>query len=229
MSRLLVLILSLWSTQELFAQALPTEELRAGVPEGLPGITVVEGKFVSELLHGEILNCVLAKTGLKMHWRAYPTKRLLEMLEWGDLDVIYPMGFSVERSLTMQPSSPAITLSDYWIYRGNTPDFSDKANLRVGAKDGSPQHKWLSDQNYQQIKLPQQYSSLLPMLEAGRIDAVLLPAPGSDIKSLKQYGRMRPDYKTVLQSERNVGFYLGLGRRPDILKAINNALLTCHQ
>lgn len=202
--------------------SLPVAVLRGGVPEGLPNVEIVNGKYQSTNPSNNTLQCVLNGLGYTIHWAFYPTKRLLNMLEAGELDLAFPMGQTVERDAKLKPSQPFQILQDVWVFYPPTPDLKNR-NLSVVVKSGSPQHNWLQANGYTAIQAVNNYSSLLPMLRMRRAEAILAPDVGVTLPNYE----VDPEMEKAVHSYRNIVFYFNQSRRPDVSKAIDYRLSKC--
>lgn len=201
---------------------LPVAVLRGAVPEGLPGVEIVNGKYHSTSPSNNTLQCVLNGLGYTIHWAFYPTTRLLNMLEAGELDLAFPMGQTAERDAKFKPSQPLQILQDVWVYYPPAPDLS-KRDVSVVVKAGSPQHNWLHANGYTAIQTVNNYSSLLPMLRMRRAEAILVPSLGVNLPGFEIDLQM----ESAVHSNRNIVFYFNKVQRQDIPRAIDYRLAKC--
>lgn len=197
--------------------------LRGSIPDTLPGAIVSSGELVLPGASGLVLPCITKALGIRIHWSSVPTVRGLKMLQDGELDLMYPMGFNAERDGVLQPSEPIFRSRDVWVYRGLRPRIEDKENVTVAAKSGSPQSDHLVREGYRHITFVTSYESLARMLESGRVQLIAAPGEGWD--------RLAPTLTWSAQSEtyltRDVGFYVSKTADPQWLKRLNHAILSC--
>jgi len=198
-------------------------QLRGGVPEGLPGIEIRDGKFIGESRSAKILQCLTSRSGYSIFWYSLPTPRLLRMLGQKELDLAFPMGFSSDRSKEFKASDPVFRSEDLWIHYDAAINTRDKS-LSIAVKDASPQHSWLQQNGYTNLSVVPHYASLLPMLQKRRIQAILVASSEAALAS-----EMAP-YKDMIKTlnlVREVGFYFPQNHRVDAVRALNYTIAIC--
>jgi hypothetical protein len=198
------------------------EELRGGVAEE-NGMKVDQGRFLAPQFEVDRLDCITQTTGFTIHWQFYPTVRLLDMVEKLDLDLIFPMGFSEERDTFLTKSEYLFLSEDNFVYADQKPDFSDKVHIRIGVKRGSPQMGAVMTQGFQNVEIGNSYEGLLKMLEARRVDTIIVPDKVIETfdPAVTQRLKTEPFY------QRQVGFYVGKKWSAEKLAALNAAILKC--
>lgn len=199
--------------------------LRAGVPETLPGAELENGNLKLPGASGSVLPCIAKAFGVPLRWGSYPTLRLFKMIEHGELDLLYPMGFNAERDLSFQRSEIVLQSRDVWVFKDVRPRLEDKAQLLVAAKLGSPQADYLAGQGYQHVSLVPSYESLPRMLEAGRVQAIAVPGEGWD--RVAQTLTWKASTETYLTRE--VGFYFSKAADPNWVARLNQAIKSCRE
>ena len=206
--------------------AQPTSPItyKGGVPEGLPGVSVINGDIQSNLPSVNVLKCILKRANLDVKWAEYPTRRVLLLLQKGELDLGYPMGFTTLRSLSMIPSETITSAPDLWVYSSlNKPDLKDR-QLSIGVKAGSPQYDWVRENGYINIQVVPQYSSLLPMLRKEHVSAVIIPTLGDPkLEDLLPDKDMLTSVSTI----REGGAYFSKDISPEFYKKFNSQIVKC--
>lgn len=201
--------------------------LRGGIPNTLPG-AVISANGSATLAGpsgGERFNCIGRQLAMPIHWAFYPTARLLRMVEKGDLDFAYPMGFSVERDKVLNHSEPVVADPDIWVYRtGKRPDLRAIYTLRVASKAGSPQAAWLEQQSYKLVSLNNDYAAMFQMLSKDYVDAILIARN----LWLELNGSITIPVDTEIGTERAIGFYLSKNADAELLTRINTAIKQCN-
>lgn len=166
------LILCMASTPGSAAQTLT---LKGGVPESLPGYAMgMDGSLIIEVpLKKRIFQCIEKALDARVVWEAYPTRRVVQMLIDGKLDLAFPMGFTSERASKMLQSRPTWENPDNWLSMRPL-DITDKS-LRIAARLGSPQQvDYLAD-GYTHVVGTYTYEELVRTLVQGLADAVIVP------------------------------------------------------
>lgn len=200
------------------------QPLKGGIPATLPTLQVNEqGQLIGR--HGDVafVTCVTNKLQQTIHWRSYPTARLIEEVKNNKLDIIFPMGFTAQRREHLIQSQPIEVIEDYWVYKNSLPDISNKA-LFIGVKLGSPQESYMQQQGYENLLKHNDYSGLYKMLLAKRVQVVALPDMA--YKGLvEQFGEGLTQHTAFLQ--RGYGFYLSPKSSPEIIHNVNQATVFC--
>lgn len=214
------LILFMTSTSGSVAQTL---KLRGGVPEGLPGYAMgVDGSLTIELpFKKRIFQCIEKALDAHVVWEAYPTRRVVQMVIDGKLDLAFPMGFTNERASKMLQSQPTWENPDNWLSMRPL-DITDKS-LRIAARLGSPQQvDYLAD-GYTQVTGTYTYAELVKTLVQGLADAVIIPQ--------SVYDDMKADWpketRVSVGRARNSGFYLNAADPKGLLAPLNRAIDRC--
>jgi len=179
------------------------QTLRAGTVEGLPGFNIENGTLTTPSPYPEFIAALEKDTGAKLVWSAYPTIRLLELAKRGELDLIYPMGFTADRDAALKRSVPTEPPThDYFAYLAKPTNVAD-TRLTVGCKAGSPQESWLKAKGYK-VQPVNNYRSLMQMLLVGRLPMAVFPEIGFDeLASTIGRGKILHEVSTT----RNAGFY----------------------
>lgn len=145
------------------------------------------------------------------------------MLESNELDLAFPMGFSSVRSEMLTPSKTVLVLEDRWMYNLPPPDTSDRS-LPIAVKAGSLQQSWLGSKGYTNVSAVPSYSSLVLMLKAKNVKAILYSdTDGNPADAIFPLEGMR----VSLQSTREVGFYFNPKTHPDVIQAFNSVIPLC--
>ncbi|MBK6998753.1 MAG: transporter substrate-binding domain-containing protein [Rhodoferax sp.] len=214
------LILCMTSTPGSVAQTLT---LKGGVPEGLPGYAMgMDGSLTIEVpLKKRIFQCIEKALDARVVWEAYPTRRVVQMLIDGKLDLAFPMGFTSERASKMLQSRPTWENPDNWLSMRPL-DITDKS-LRIAARLGSPQQvDYLAD-GYTHVVGTYTYEELVRTLVQGLADAVIVPQ--------SVYEDMKADWpketRVSVGRARNSGFYLNATDPKGLLAPLNRAIDRC--
>jgi len=197
-------------------------ELRGGVPDD-NSVVLDHGLFRGPNFVADKLACIAKLTGFDIHWKYYPTNRLLSMAAKLELDFIFPMGFSDQRDKFLIRSEYIFLSVDDFVYRGSKPDFSDKAHIHIGVREGSTQLNEIIANHFRNIEVGHSYENLLKMLGAGRVDAVVIP----DMVLATFATTFTEPLKTEAFDRRQVGFYVGKDWPPDQLATLNAAIVKC--
>lgn len=196
--------------------------LRAGTPEGLPGYAMNGNRLViSEKFKRGLFECIERRLQARFEWQALPTKRLLQLLTDGQLDIAFPMGFSAERAAVMLQSAPAWDNPDYWLSMRPL-DIQDK-NLRIAARLGSPQQVDYVADGYLNLTGSYTYAHLAKALAMEVSDAVIVP------QSVYEEQKDLWPAQTVVTvgRRRQSGFYLPLSDPQRLQNPLNLAIEAC--
>lgn len=149
--------------------------LRAGIPEGLPGYALsAQGELLIESpAKRRTFECIQQGLNVRWEWQALPTRRLLQMVADGRLDLAFPMGFTPERASRLRQSAVAWDNPDVWL--SLRPIDPQDRRLRIGARLGSPQEVDHQSEGYARVVGTASYGELARMLQLGMIDAVVVP------------------------------------------------------
>jgi ABC-type amino acid transport substrate-binding protein len=218
----LIVLLVIAAGLGLWPCIIPANELRGGFPDD-KSVGLDHGQFRGSHFVAEKLACVVQITGFDIRWKSFPTNRLLSMAAKLQLDFIYPMGFSDQRDKFLSKSEYVFLSEDQFVYKRPKPDFSDTARVHIGARLGSPQMSVLIDRGFRNIEVGNSYDALLKMLNAGRVDAVVMPD-----KVLEMFAApVIKTFETEDFYQRQIGFYVGKDWPPDQLVALNAAIVRC--
>lgn len=148
---------------------------RAGIPEGLPGYTLsTSGELLIESpVKRRVFQCIQQSLQVRFEWQSLPTRRLLQMVVDGRLDLAFPMGFTPERASQMHQSAAAWDNPDVWLSLRPV-DPADR-RLRIAARLGSPQEVDHAAEGYARVVGTATYPELSRMLLMGMVDAVVVP------------------------------------------------------
>jgi len=200
--------------------------LTGGIPATLPKLKVnAEHQVVGTLIDVQFLPCFYQALNQSVLWKSYPTARLIQQVRNNKLDMIFPMGFTLERKAQLIQSVAVQVTRDYWVYTHALPDLQDKS-LTVGVKLGSPQASYVQTQGYESIVFHNDYAGLLNMLLAGRVELIALPDVIYEAL-ISQYSEKSFQFEMYLQ--RDYGFYLKPNTKPTQVKRINQAIMACRK
>jgi len=181
---------------------LTARTLKVGVVDGLPGFKVENGRLQADSPHPEFIAALEKELRVKLVWSEYPTRRLLNMTEKGELDLIYPVGLSSERDAILKRSIPVYVTHDYFAYKTRPSNVAD-TSLTVGCRLGSPQENWLKAKGYK-IETVISYESLIKMLLTDRVPMIALPKVAFDnLMSSGSAGTLLYE----VSANREIGFY----------------------
>jgi len=196
--------------------------LRAGTPEGLPGYGMSGNKLVIEdAFKRRLFECVELTLNARFEWQALPTKRLLQMVGSGQLDIAFPMGFTAERAAALLQSATAWENPDFWLSLRPL-NIQDKT-LRITARLGSPQHVEHAADGYGTVTPSYTYPELAKALAMGMADAVVVP------QSVYEDQKALWPAQTIVTvgRRRSSGFYLAPADPLSLLKPLNRAIDAC--
>jgi ABC-type amino acid transport substrate-binding protein len=196
--------------------------LRAGTPEGLPGYALRDGKLqIESEFKRQLFQCVEKALDARFVWEALPTRRVVQGVVDGQLDLAFPMGFNEERAARMLQSLPIWDAPDTWVSMRPI-DPKDKS-LRLAARIGSPQHADHAAAGYARVVGATTYEELGRTLSMNMVDAVVLPQP--------LYEAMRahwpPGVIVTPGRARQSGFYLNAADPRHLAAPLNRAIEQC--
>lgn len=200
-------------------------QIKAVTAISFPGLEVLaDGKFKpgSSYNYRAIIDCMEHQLNADFVWQQFPTARLVHVTVKHQFDVIFPMGYTPERSKLLQPSDYVVQEQDYWAYLGHQPDWQNK-QLNIAVKQASPQAEWLAQQGYQTIHQVNDYKQLVPLLRAGRVEAISIPgAVAAEYQKAAVEGLSLSGYY-----QREAGFYLNPSFAARHLQFFNQAVRQC--
>jgi ABC-type amino acid transport substrate-binding protein len=197
--------------------------LVVGIPEGLPGYELVDGNHlkISDPYKRKVTKCIAGRLNATFVWKAYPTKRVIQMLQSRDVDMVYPMGFTKERSASMLQSS--VTWQNPDVIVSLRPVDLHQKNMRVAARLGSPQQTDYLADGYSNMTPAYAYEDLARLLANGSVDMVVVPqSVFSDQKAL-----WPPNVVVTAGKPRSSGFYLNNDDPKGLLKPLNESIAQC--
>ena len=203
--------------------AINTTRMLVGIPSGLPGYEILDNNKlnINDPFKRSLTECIETRLKVTFVWMAYPTKRVIQMLQMGEVDMIYPMGFTEERAAAMLQSN--LTWQNPDVLVSLRPiELGDK-QLRLAARLGSPQHTDYGADGYASLLGTYAYEDLPKMLSRGAVDAVIVPrsvyADQKDAWPAKTL--------TLVGRQRSSGFYLQKNDPKGILKNLNESIAHC--
>lgn len=196
--------------------------LRAGTPEGLPGYSLKDGRLHIEAeSKRRLFQCVERLLDARFAWEAYPTRRVVQMVVDGQLDLAFPMGFNEERAARMLQSQPAWDNPDQWL--SLRPVNPQDKTLRLAARLGSPQHADHAAAGYARVSGATTYEELGRFLSLDMADAVIVPQ--------SVYEELKPIWPPGLIARagrsRSSGFYLNAADPRGLAGPLNRAIERC--
>ncbi len=213
-----------WSTACCTLGAFAGERvLRVGVPEGMPGYAqdAENALRIDDAGRQLLLNCIERQLPARFRWEVLPTRRVLQELAGGRLDLAFPMGFTPERAKSFAPSAPVWLNPDVWLSLKPV-DPKDKG-LRIAARLGSPQHVDPVAEGYTRVTGYASYAELPRTLSLDMADAVVVPQ--------SFYEGHRADWPAeVLVTPgrpRSSGFYVANKDPLRLLGPLNRAIEAC--
>ena len=195
--------------------------LRAGTPEGLPGYGLREGQLhVESESKRRLFQCVEKALDARFVWEALPTRRVVQGVVDGQLDLAFPMGFNEERAARMLQSLPTWDNPDLWL--SLRPVSAQDASLRLAARLGSSQQSDHAS-GFARMVGAYTYKELAKTLAMGMVDAVIVPQ--------SVYEEMKPLWPpgVVVQPgrSRSSGFYLNAADPRRLATPLNRAIEQC--
>ncbi|WP_342616171.1 transporter substrate-binding domain-containing protein [Rhodoferax sp. GW822-FHT02A01] len=206
------------------AQAVsPVRQLTVGVPAALPGYEVLDDSHlkINDPAKRSLMDCVSGKLNAQITWLSYPTRRVIQMLQAQELDMIFPMGFTAERAASMLQSSPMWQNPDVLVSMRPV-DMRDKS-LRIVARLGSPQHADYLAEGYASVSGAYSYEELPRLLARAQVDVVVVPRSiYGEQKNLWPPGSIVTDGRS-----RMTGIYLSKQDPKGLLKPLNESIGRC--
>jgi len=204
-------------------EGVTVQVLSVGLPEGLPGYDLLGNGEIK--IHDEakrrMTECIQHQLHVRFKWSAYPTKRAIEMLKDGKLDLLYPMGFSADRHATMAHSQATWDNSDILVST-HPIDVSDP-QLHLAARLGSPQQVDESASRPGRMSASYRYADLVKLLNTGMVDAVVIPR--SIYEEMKNQW---PAHAIVSKGrDRRTGFYVSPALAGNWLRTLDAGISTC--
>ncbi|MDC8773035.1 hypothetical protein [Roseateles albus] len=196
--------------------------LRAGTPEGLPGYDISGGKLIiKDSSKRRIFECIESALNARFEWQALPTKRLIQMIMDGQLDIAFPMGFATERASVMLQSAATWDNPDVWLSLRPV-NIQDK-NLRIAARLGSPQQIDHLADGYTHVTGSYTYPLLAKELSMDVTTAVIVPQSVYE----EQKAHWPSQTLVTVGRQRSSGFYLKSSDPLKLLKPLNLAIEAC--
>ena len=156
--------------------------------------------------------------------------RSVHLLERQLSDGFFPATQNQQRDALAQLSHPIVSNNWSWfIPKRETLEPSHprfKHYALVGTHFQTNTHRWLVDNEYHVVGLPQTIEKLLEMLDSGRINSVFL-SERAFYFALAKLGRNPDEFNIYLESTRPIGIYLSnqyLAKYPDAMDKINAAI-----
>ncbi|NVO05980.1 MAG: transporter substrate-binding domain-containing protein [Rhodoferax sp.] len=199
------------------------QRLVIGTPAGLPGYELVDDNQlkISDPYKKAFTDCIASRLNAGFVWQSLPTKRVLQMLEAGEIDMAYPMGFTEERAASLLPSSPAWQNPDVLVSL-HAVDMRD-LHLRLAARLGSPQHADYLAEGYARVTGVYAYEELAGLLERAQVDVVIVPRS----VYAEQKALWPPKAMVTAGKPRASGFYLNKDDPKKLQKPLNAAIARC--
>lgn len=213
------------------------QQLRGGVVQSFPGITVANGKVKpgSAYGHAEIISCLETSLNVRIEWQSLPTDRLLKLTHENKLDLIYPMGYTEERDSYLQASAWLTRDDDYFIFKAGAISVESLAkgqasNLAIGVKRGSPQQHYLQNHGYKNVHQVYDYQQLLPLLKMDRVEMLAVPQPlAEQLQTEMQTAAEQHNLQLYNYYTRDAGFYMAPAFARNKLNEMNEAVVHCRQ
>jgi ABC-type amino acid transport substrate-binding protein len=199
--------------------------LRVGMPDGLLGFDVPAGGaiVIDDPMKRRVLACIERKLNVPWVWHVWPTRRVLQGLRTGALDVAFPMGFTPERERDWQPSLPLWDNPDVWL--SLKPINVHDRRLRLAARLGSPQHVEYAADGYRHVAGYPTYTELAKTIALGVADAAVVPRSLYD-----QHRGLWPEGTLATPGRaRSSGFYVARGDPRGLLPSLNRAIEACRE
>ncbi|MDX1538271.1 transporter substrate-binding domain-containing protein [Arsukibacterium sp.] len=211
--------------------------LQGGVVQSFPGISVIDGNIQPEPFYGhaEIITCIESALDATIVWQSLPTDRLLKLTRENQLDIIYPMGYTLERDSYLQASVWLTKDDDYFVFKSTVlqPDMLRQEQGKskfVGVKRGSPQLHYLQSNGYQHIHQVYDYQQLLPLLKMDRVEMLAVPQPlAEQLQAEMLADPMTGNLQLYNYFTRDAGFYLSPAFASKHLDQMNSAVADCRR
>lgn len=211
--------------------------LQGGVVQSFPGISVIDGNIQPEPFYGhaEIITCIESALDATIVWQSLPTDRLLKLTRENQLDIIYPMGYTLERDSYLQASVWLTKDDDYFVFKSTVlqPDMLRQEQGKskfVGVKRGSPQLHYLQSNGYQHIHQVYEYQQLLPLLKMDRVEMLAVPQPlAEQLQAEMLADPMTGNLQLYNYFTRDAGFYLSPAFASKQLDQMNSAVADCRR
>lgn len=212
-----------WASSAWALAASPAILLKVGVPAGLPGFEFRDQSqlIIIDPVKKVITECIAKKLGVTFSWVSFPNKRVVQMVQDQELDMIFPMGFTPEREATMLQSRPAWQNPDVFVSL-RAVDMTDKA-IRIAVRFGSPQHADYVAEGYSNVTGVYSYEELAKFLAREQVDVVVVPR---SVYTLQL--NLWPRGTQVSEGRpRGTGFYLNKDDPKALFKPLNQAIDRC--
>ena len=197
--------------------------LLVGIPSGLPGYEALDDNKlkINDPYKRGVTECIAGRLNATFVWMAYPTKRIIQMVQANELDMIYPMGFTEERAATMLQSNLAWQNPDALVSL-HPLDMRDKST-RIAARLGSPQQTYYVSDGFTSMTAAYAYEDLAKLLARGTVDVVIVPrSVFGEQKSI-----WPPKVMVSPGRPRSSGFYLNKDDPKSLLKPLNESIARC--
>lgn len=205
------------------------EVMKMLVPEYLPYTGTVDGKAGG--FGVEKVREVFRRAGLEMQVQVVPNyARCVSEVRAGAADGFFLGSRNRERD-AVAVMTDAIMINN-WIWllpKGTTRKPADADFVRtasVGVMLNTNPHAWLRDNGYLVGGTTKNAASLLNMLDAGRLDAVLVPELVIQ-NALQTSGKRLDDYQSHTHSRQPFGIYISkqfIRQNPGVVDQINDAI-----
>jgi hypothetical protein len=197
--------------------------IRAGTPEGLPGYALdAEGRLiVQDPDRRPVFMCIERRLNARFAWQALPTKRVVQGVVTGDLDLAFPMGFTAERAGAMRQSAPTWDNPDVWL--SLRPVSIEDKSLRIAARLGSPQQVEYAADGYTRVSSATTYTELGRTLALDMADVVIVPRS----VYLEQKALWPANTIVTVGRPRSSGFYLPPNDPKGLMAPLNRAIEAC--
>lgn len=179
-----------------------------------------------------IISCAMNVLKTEYTVDVLPWARAQKNVEMGHHDAFFVASRNDERDRYAKASAPLFSGLRSWVFRQGfdfDPDAEEfRKNGRVGSIFGTNMHSWLS-KNYKNVVTKSDEQSLIELLEAGRVDAVLMTdAMHEHMMDANSFDRAKFNFRA--QSKNPLGVYFGnsfLNANPEMLSLFNQALDGC--
>lgn len=130
-------------------------------------------------LYVEIFEAIADRLGWKVHFREAPFRRVLKMVQQGEVDLMLGALETQERAESMEFVAPAFpperSLFFYLNKENRVERYSDLYGKTIGVLEGAS-HFSRFDNDEELLKEPApRYESLMLMMQKGRLDVVIAP------------------------------------------------------
>lgn len=205
------------------------QDLRFAIPDYLPFTGKIDGKPGG--IGVDLAEKIVKEAGLSMTVHVVPNySRCVIEVESNEADGFFLGSRNDERDAVAVMTDQIMINNWMWVLpQKSTMKASDanfKSKARIGVMLNTNPHTWLKNNGYIIAGTPTTSDSLLKMLEAERLDAVLIPEMVFN-EAIKRISGSRDNYNVTIQSSQPFGMYISkkyIASNPGIMEKLKAAI-----